>query len=131
MRNSLFLALASLTTQAAAAPASAADVGDAAIGSKLFLQCRACHTVTPGEPNGVGPNLNGVVGAKAGGRPGYVYSTAMQKSGLVWDTATLDAFLKRPTSVVPGTKMTFAGVAAPKARLDLIAYLATLKAGRK
>lgn len=123
------IALLVLATMSVSQAAVAA--GDAAAGSKLFLQCRACHTVGAADRSGVGPNLNGVVGAKAGAKAGYTYSPAMTKAGLIWDQKTLDAFLTRPTSVVPGTKMAFAGVANPKSRADLIAYLATLKAAKR
>ncbi len=121
------LALA-LTLLIVAAPVCAE--GDAAIGARLFLQCRACHTVGPGEPGNTGPNLSSIVGAKAGGKSGYTYSPALAGSGIVWTSTTLDAWLVKPTSLVPGTKMAFAGVASPKARADLIAYLATLKAAK-
>jgi cytochrome c len=104
--------------------------GDATKGSRLFLQCRACHTVDPALLSGVGPNLSGVTGAKAGTRPGYVFSKALSGSGIVWTPTTLDAWLKRPSALVPGSKMAFAGIAAPQARQDVIAYLATLK-GKK
>jgi cytochrome c len=97
-------------------------------GGKLFLQCAACHSVAPGAANTVGPNLSGVFGAKAAMQAGYSYSPALAKSGLIWDATNLDAFIKRPTQKVPGTKMTFGGLADPAARADLIAYLATLKA---
>ena len=96
-------------------------------GGQLFLQCRACHTVAPGGGHTVGPNLAGVVGAKAGTRAGYDYSPALVKSGLTWNAAALDAFIKRPSQAVPGNKMAFAGVADARARADLIAYLTTLK----
>lgn len=115
-------ATASPLLQAAAVPP-----GDAAIGAKLFMQCRACHTVQRGGANGVGPNLAGVMGAKAGFHPGFKYSDAMAKAQLNWTPATMDAWLKRPSAVVPGTKMSFPGMPNPKARADMIAYLATLK----
>lgn len=115
-------------TVIAATPSTPA--GNAATGAKLFLQCRACHTVGA-MPSTIGPNLNGVVGSKAGSAPKYTYSPAMAKSGLVWNWATLDKFLIKPTAVVPGTKMTFSGVAAPQARADIIAYLATQKGPRR
>jgi cytochrome c len=123
--------LAALATLAAAFPQAAVASGDPVFGGKLFLQCRACHTTGAGERNGVGPNLNGVVGAKSGSRPGYVYSPAMAKAGLVWTPATLDKFLTRPSALVPGTKMAFAGVSAQKGRDDLIAYLSTFKAAKR
>ncbi len=105
--------------------------GDPVRGGKLFLQCRACHTVAAGERNGVGPNLNGVAGAKAASKPGYTFSPALTKSGIVWTSAQLDAFLKRPSALVPGTRMAFPGIAAPQNRADMIAYLTTLKPAKR
>jgi cytochrome c len=93
-------------------------------GKLLFLQCRACHEVAAGAPDKVGPNLHGVFGRKAGTAPGFAgFSGALGSSGLVWTPETLDAFLARPSAVVPGTLMAFAGIAEPKDRQTLIAYL--------
>jgi cytochrome c len=125
-----FTAVALAAALSAPQAARAAD-GNAAAGQKLFIQCRACHTVAAGAAHGVGPNLNGVVGTKAGSKRGYVYSSPMAKSGVVWNNASLDRFLTRPSAMVPGTKMAFAGVAAQKTRADIVAYLATLKAPRR
>ena len=113
-----------------AAPAVMAappPAGDPVRGGQLFLLCRACHTVAPGQEHRMGPNLAGVFGTKAASRPGYSYSPALTKAKLVWNPASLDAYLKRPSQAVPGTKMPFGGVANASARADLIAYLATLK----
>lgn len=110
--------------------ATAAPAPNPARGGQLFLQCKACHTVAAGAPHSNGPNLAGVFGAKAGTRPGYKYSAALTKSGKVWNQANLNAYLKRPSQAVPGTKMAFGGVANDQARADLIAYVATLK-GKK
>ena len=110
-------------------PQPAVAAGDPVFGGKLFIQCRACHTVGAAERNGIGPNLNGIVGRKAGTRDGYVYSPAMAKAGIVWTPANLDRFLAKPSAVVPGTKMAFAGVAAQKGRDDLVAYL-TMQRGQ-
>jgi len=55
--------------------------------------------------------------------PGYAYSEAMKNSGIVWSEETLDRFLQGPRRMVPGTKMTYAGVAEAQDRADLIAYL--------
>ena len=114
----------------AGSPPTAAVPGDPVAGKRSFAQCGICHNVGAGEANGIGPNLRGVSGAKAGARPGFAYSPAMAKSGLVWNAATLDRFLTKPSAAVPGTKMAFAGVPAAKTRADLIAYLATLKPAR-
>ena len=35
----------------------------------------------------------------------YPYSSALKQSGIVWDDDTLDAFLKDPQSLIPGTVM--------------------------
>jgi cytochrome c2 len=115
----------------AVAPSAAHAGGDPVAGSKQFLQCRACHTVGPTDRNGVGPNLNGVVGAKIASRAGYTYSPAMKAKGGEWTAPMLDAFLTRPMAAVPGTKMAFGGVANPKSRADLIAYLITLKGAKR
>lgn len=92
-------------------------------GQLLFLQCKACHDLNPALPHKVGPNLNGVIGRKAGTVEGYQFSEPMRSSGLTWDLATLDAFLRQPGSVVPGSGMAFAGIAADADRASLLRYL--------
>ena len=88
-----------------------------------FARCAACHNVEQGGHNGLGPNLFGAFGAPAASKPNYYYSPAMKESGLVWDFATLDKFLENPRAVVPGTKMTFAGLKKPEDRKAVIAFL--------
>jgi cytochrome c len=51
----------------------------------------------------------------------------MKNSGKVWDAATLDTYLANPRTVVPGTKMSFAGLPDATDRANVIAYLTTLK----
>lgn len=102
--------------------------GDAATGAKLFVQCRACHTVNPGGRHGVGPNLAGIMNTNAAARAGYTYSPALRNSNLRWTKVNMDNFLKRPSAAVRGTKMAFGGMANPKARADMIAYMETLRA---
>lgn len=92
-----------------------------------FAVCKACHSVDRGAPALVGPNLFGVVGSEAGGKPGYAYSPAMKAAGLRWTRARLDAFLANPQGTVPGTRMTIAGIADAAKRQAIIDYLATLK----
>ena len=106
----------------ATAPAVAAGPAKPA----AFGQCAACHSVAPGM-NGVGPSLAGVFGRKAGSVSGFAYSDANKASGLTWDEKTLDTYLTNPMKMVPGTKMTFAGLPDPAQRKAVIDYLKTLK----
>lgn len=92
-------------------------------GAVLFLQCRSCHSIKPGEPHKIGPNLSGVAGAPAASRPGYAYSPALAAAKVRWSDERLDAFLAAPASVVPGTKMAFAGLKRPEDRAALIQFL--------
>jgi cytochrome c len=100
-----------------------AHAGDAALGEKVFLKCRACHQIGETAKNAVGPVLNGVVGRKAGTYPDYSYSDANKNSGLTWDEATLKEYLKNPRAKVPGTKMIFAGLPKDEDIDNVIAYL--------
>lgn len=99
------------------------NAGDLANGKAKFGLCRSCHTITPGGSNGVGPNLYGVFGRKAGTHEDYNYSDAVKNAGFVWDAEHLDKWLAQPREFLPGTKMSFAGVKNEEDRVDLIAYL--------
>ena len=44
----------------------------------------------------------------------------------MWDYAELFRYLKSPQSMVPGTKMSFAGLRSAQDRINLLAYLRTL-----
>ena len=103
--------------------------GDAAKGEKVFNKCKACHAVGEGAKNKVGPVLNGIVGAVAGQNADFKYSDALlakAAEGLTWDEETLEAFLRDPKSVVPGTKMSFGGLRKDDEVDDVIAYLSGL-----
>lgn len=111
----------------AASPiASATTATTASAKPPAFAQCAACHAVEKGK-HGVGPSLAGIFGTKAGDVPGYAFSDAMKGSGLVWDEQALDTYLTNPMKVVPGTRMTYAGMADPADRKAVIDYLKTLK----
>ena len=97
--------------------------GDAAAGETTFKACLTCHRIGAGATNFVGPELNGVVGRKAGSVPGYHYSPANRDSGLTWDEATLTKYLRSPREVVPGTKMAFPGLKSDIDIANVIAYL--------
>ena len=85
--------------------------------------CRTCHTLREGD-NRLGPNLHKIVGRKAGSLPNYSYSDAMKGADLVWDTATLDRYLRNPDQVVPGNNMKpYGGLASAEERARIIAFL--------
>lgn len=113
---------------ALASMSSAWADGDATAGATVFAQCSACHAVGAGAQNSVGPVLNGVVGRPAGTYPSYRYSSAMRKSGLTWDEATLTQYLKGPDKLVPGSKMVFPGIANDADLANVIAFLKQQKA---
>ena len=109
-----------------AAPALGADA-DVSAGKAAFNNnCRTCHSAKPGD-NRLGPALGGIVGAKAGTRPGYGnYSQAMKSSGITWDEQTLDRFIANPEEVVPNNNMKpFKGIPDPAVRKSIIEYLKT------
>lgn len=110
----------------AGATVTAASAGGSGVspGQAAFLQCGACHALTPESGAKVGPSLAGVVGRKAGSLADYQYTGAMAGSGITWTPDELDAFIAAPSTKVPGTKMVFAGVANADKRKALIAYLA-------
>lgn len=124
-------------TQAAerAAPANESGLVNAADSSAttvaaapaVFAQCAVCHSVAKGGKAGVGPNLWGTAGTPAAQKPGFAYSPALKSAGLVWDDATLDKWLQKPMALVPGTRMTFAGLPDAAKRAEVIAYLKTLR----
>ena len=109
--------------------APTARAQDAAEGEKLFKRlCTVCHVAEQGSTKkGVGPNLWGIVGRKAGTIEGFRYSEANKNSGIIWSAETLDPYLESPRKEIPGTSMAFAGLRKPEERKAMIAYLLTLK----
>ncbi|MET0238377.1 MAG: cytochrome c family protein [Sphingobium sp.] len=96
---------------------------DLAAGEKVFGKCAACHTVTQGGANGIGPNLFGVVGKPHGHLGNFAYSDALKGVPGAWSFEALDKWLTSPREYAPGTKMTFAGLGNPVDRANLIAWL--------
>ena len=101
---------------------------DPATGESLVKQqgCVACHTFTEGGKAGIGPNLYGIVGAAHGHMAGFEYSAGMKAKQGPWTYDELYEWLKKPSAYVPGTKMSYAGLADPKKRADIIDYLHSL-----
>lgn len=95
-------------------------------GQGAAKQCAACHTFEKGGPNRVGPNLFGIVERAKGSVPGFNYSAALKAKGGNWTYEDLDLFLAAPKGYLPGTSMSYAGLARGGQRADLINYLHTL-----
>lgn len=106
---------------------SAQAAGDPVNGKALFARCAICHKTTKDGGNGLGPNLFGVGGRKAGIAAGFAYSDAMKKSGITWTEDKLEAYIADPKGVVPGNRMAFVGLSNRSQADDVAAYLLTLK----
>lgn len=92
-------------------------------GERLWFQCRACHTLKTGEPHKLGPNLYGIMDARAATRKGFVYSKALKTSKLVWNDATMDKWIEKPNSVLTGHRMSYVGIKDAQKRAVLIEFL--------
>lgn len=104
-----------------AAPAPA-DQGEA-----LFKKrCAPCHSLAEGK-NGNGPSLHGVINRAAASEPGFKYSRAMRQKAadesLEWTEENLSVFLARPSRLVPGTRMAFAGIKNEEALAAVVAWI--------
>jgi cytochrome c2 len=124
---------AALNAEDLGAPALQATIAaaDVAAGEGVALVCSGCHTFGQGEGTRVGPNLYDIVGMPVGRTEGFAYSpafVALHAEGAIWTYDRLDAFLTNPTQHVPGTRMSFPGVANATDRANVIAYLRSLSA---
>jgi cytochrome c len=98
--------------------------GDAAKGEAVFAKCKACHTIEAGGANGQGPNLHEVMGDAIGkGRNGFAFSEDLSSHSDKWTWENMDAWLTSPKKFAAGTKMSFAGIANPQDRANLMLYL--------
>jgi cytochrome c len=121
------------TTGAPAPEAQLAPIGpllaaaDPAVGESTFKKlCTACHTANEGGKAGIGPNLYGVVGGPHAHMEGFNYTPGLKAKTGPWTFDELNEWLHKPSSYVPGTRMTFAGISNDKSRADVIDYLHTL-----
>ena len=92
-------------------------------GAKIFKKCAACHSISEGGANKIGPALWGVLGRKAGSVSNYKYSKAMTAHAKPWSFEEMNGFLIKPRDWVKGTKMSFAGLKNVKERAAVILYM--------
>lgn len=97
---------------------------DLSNGARQFRRCQSCHTLNEGGRNSVGPNLYGIIGQPAARVAQFSYSSQLSDAGLVWDLATLDAWIENPRALVTGNRMSFVGLRDAEDRRDVIAYIA-------
>jgi cytochrome c len=121
----LLLSGAAWTLLGSTPTVSGAEPGDVDRGAQLLSRaCAACHSLQPGR-NKTGPSLADVVGRQAGTLADFRrYSPALKGSGVVWNQATLDAWLTNPQGFIPGNRMPFRGLPDAQARADIVAFLA-------
>jgi len=106
---------------------TALAAGDPERGKAFFARCVICHKTAREAGSGLGPNLFGVGGRKAGGVVGFAYSTAMKNSAITWTEDKLEAYILNPKGTVPGNRMAFAGISNQEQARDVAAYLMSLK----
>ena len=95
-------------------------------GETLFLsECRRCHAPGATDPS-YGPQLDGVVGRRAGTVDGYAYSEALAGSGIVWTPAALRAWMEDNDGFMPGTKMRHVGIEDRTVQDFILAYLSSI-----
>ncbi|WP_317930430.1 cytochrome c family protein [Halioxenophilus sp. WMMB6] len=119
--------LAAATLLALLVVSAQADDTLATRGKQLFMLCQACHATSDQATAKVGPSLWGVYGRQVASNERYSYSPALSQQDFVWEETLLQSWLQQPTQMVPGTKMSFAGINDEKSRAAIIAYLKTLQ----
>ena len=117
-------ALGLIMAWVSASPLAAAP-SERALGKQLFdRDCASCHQIGPGAMSlSNGPALNGIIGMPAADEPGFSYSDANQRCGVVWSSKTFDAFIANPQAAMPGTAMAYGGLKLKTDREALFAYI--------
>lgn len=118
--GSLSVALLLMLAMVGRAGASPAD--EVLQGRMLYeSRCGGCHAV---DANRVGPMHRNLIGRRAGSVPDFAYSPALRSSSVVWSAQTLDQWLSKPESLIPGQRMNYS-VSSEQDRRLLIRYLSS------
>jgi cytochrome c len=89
-------------------------------GKEMFeKRCTGCHAL---DNEKTGPRLRGVFGRPAASVPTFPYSESLRKSGVTWDSSSLDKWLTDPDGFVPDNDMAFR-VPNKDERATIIEYL--------
>ena len=99
---------------------ASANVDD---GEKVFKKCAACHSITKGGKNKIGPKLWNVMFRPVGSITGYKYSKALSGYKKEWSWEEMNSFLIKPSAWIKGNKMGFAGLKKEKDRASAILYM--------
>lgn len=101
-------------------------------GQKLFeSDCARCHQVGEGAKNKVGPHLDKIFGRTAGSIEEFRYSRALKEAGsdgLVWDRASIEAYIEKPRDFIKGNRMSYRGMDSQEDRDALLTWLASISA---
>lgn len=87
----------------------------------LFRQCLSCHSLD--ERQGIGPNLENIVGRPVASVTAYPYSAALRRLAGRWTEERLDHFLRNPAEFAPGTTMSMDGVTDDDLRAEVVRML--------
>ena len=75
-------------------------------GAEVYRACVACHTLKADAGPRAGPTLEGIFGRRIATLPGYDFSPALKKMGIVWTPETVSKLFEvGPAAYTPGTKM--------------------------
>ena len=98
-------------------------MADIAHGEKVFKKCKACHSINADGGNKIGPKLWNVMFRPVGSIADYKYSKALASYGKEWNWEEMNGFLIKPSKLIKGNKMGFAGLKNERDRASVILYL--------
>ena len=98
---------------------------DVAAGASIAQRCTQCHDITNAKTIKIGPPLWGIINRPRASVAGFSYSSGMKSGSDPWTYEHLFRYIKSPAIMVPGTKMSFAGLRSAEDRINLLAFLRT------